>query len=296
MKPAAFAYHRAASVEEALSLLADGGWDAKLLAGGQSLVPAMNFRLAQPGVLIDLNPIPGLDYVREEEGALRVGALARHSTLERSELVARRAPLITETMPHVAHPQIRNRGTVGGTLAHADPAAELPAVMLALGARFALQGPEGRRTLDAGDFFTGLFGTALGEGEMIVEVEIPALAPRTGWAFDEIARRHGDFALAGAAVTLVLDDAGAIGEARIALLGVSDAPVLAAAAAQLAGVRPTAEAFQAVASAIAAALDPHSDIHASADYRRRLAEVLIGRLLPRAAARAGAASPATDTP
>jgi CO/xanthine dehydrogenase FAD-binding subunit len=289
MKPAPFTYHRAGSVEEALSLLADGGWEAKLLAGGQSLVPAMNFRLAQPAILVDLNPIPDLEYIREEGDAIRLGALVRHAGLEHSDLIARRLPLITETMPHVAHPQIRNRGTLGGTIAHADPAAELPAVMLVLGARLVLQGPGGRRTLDAADFFTGLFGTALEEGEMIVEVEVPLPAPRTGAAFDEIARRHGDYGLAGCAASLTLDEEGAVSSARISLLGVSDAPVLAAeAAAVLAGRRPDAAVVQEAASTAAAAIDPPSDIHASADYRRRLVEVLIRRLLPLAAARAAA--------
>jgi aerobic carbon-monoxide dehydrogenase medium subunit len=290
MKPAPFAYHRASTVEEALSLLAEGGWEAKLLAGGQSLVPAMNFRLAQPAVLIDLNPIPDLDYIREEDGMVRIGALARQSALERSPLLASRAPLITEAMPHVAHPQIRNRGTLGGTLAHADPAAELPAVTLALGARLVLQGPDGRRTVDAADFFTGLFGTALGEGEMIVEVEVPALPPHTGWAFDEIARRHGDYGLAGLACTVTLGESGSIAGARLALLGVGDGPVLAEeASAVLEGARPSPQAFAAAAEAAAAALDPPADIHASADYRRRLVEVLVRRQLPRAVARAGAA-------
>jgi CO/xanthine dehydrogenase FAD-binding subunit len=288
VKPAPFAYHRASSVEEALSLLTEGGWEAKLLAGGQSLVPAMNFRLAQPATLIDLNPIPDLGFIREEEGMVRLGALVRHAGLERSALIARRLPLITETMPHVAHPQIRTRGTLGGTIAHADPAAELPAVMLVLGARLVLQGPEGRRTLDAAEFFTGLFGTALEEGEMIVEVEVPLPGTRTGGAFDEIARRHGDYGMAGCAATVTLHEDGSIAEARISLLGVGDAPILAAEATQLAGATPSEALFAEAARAIAAALDPPSDIHASADYRRRLVEVLVRRLLPRAAGRAAA--------
>ncbi|HLL82487.1 MAG TPA: FAD binding domain-containing protein, partial [Longimicrobium sp.] len=197
MKPAPFAYHRPDSVEGALALLAEHGYDAKLLAGGQSLVPAMNFRLAAPAVLIDLNRIARLDAIGEAEGGVRIGAMVRQRAAERSALLAERAPLIAETLPYVAHAQIRNRGTMGGSIAHADPAAELPAVMLALGARLLLRGPGGMRTVAADDFFTGLFATALEPEEMLVEIEIPTVAPGTGWAFDEISRRHGDFALAG---------------------------------------------------------------------------------------------------
>ena len=200
MKPAPFVYYAPRSLPEALALLAEHG-DAKPLAGGQSLIPAMNFRLAQPAALVDLNGVPELAFVREEAegGELRLGALTRHRTLETHPLVRQRAPLLAETMPHVAHPQIRTRGTVGGSLAHADPAAELPAVMTTLGARFRVQGPAGERWVAAGEFFTGLFATVLEPGELVVEIAVPALAPRTGWAFDEVARRHGDYALVGAA-------------------------------------------------------------------------------------------------
>jgi carbon-monoxide dehydrogenase medium subunit len=288
MKPASFEYHRPDSVDEALGLLAEHGYDAKLLAGGQSLVPAMNFRLAAPAILIDLNRIPGLDGLAEADGGLRIGAMVRQRVAERSAIVAARAALLAETLPYVAHAQIRNRGTIGGSIAHADPAAELPAVMLALDARFHLRGPSGTRVVTAGDFFTGLFGTALEAEEMLVEVEIPTAAPRTGWAFDEVSRRHGDYALAGIAATVQVDDAGRCTSARIALLSVGDGPVLAAqAAAALVGGEPSEAAIRAAAEAAAQRdIDPPGDIHASPAYRRQLVDVLVRRVLPRAFARA----------
>ena len=261
MKPAPFDYHRPESVEEALSLLARHGYDAKLLAGGQSLVPAMNFRLSQPAVLVDLNRVPDLAYVHERDGALRIGAMTRQRAAERSEAVARRAPLLAEALPFVAHAQIRNRGTMGGSIAHADPAAELPAVMLALGARFHLAGPNGPRAVAAEDFYTGLFGTALEPEEMLTEIEIPAARPGAGWAFDELSRRHGDFALAGVAASVVLDASGRCAQARVALLGVGDGTVLARAAADaLEGQEPTDEAIRAAAEAAAESdIDPPAD-------------------------------------
>lgn len=287
MKPAPFEYHRPDRVEEALELLTQHGWEAKLLAGGQSLIPAMNFRLAQPGVLIDLNRIPGLDGI-QSQGALRLGTMVRQHAAERSEEVTRLAPLIAEAMPHVAHPQIRNRGTVGGSLAHADPAAELPAVMVALGAAFHLRSPNGTRTVPAEEFYTGLFGTALEAGEMLVEIEVPARAPGTGWAFQEVSRRHGDFALAGIAAQAGVDGQGRCTAPRIVLFGVGDAPVMAReAGALLEGQEPTPEAIGAAAEAAARQdVDPPADIHASADYRRSLVEVLVRRALPVALERA----------
>jgi CO/xanthine dehydrogenase FAD-binding subunit len=292
MKPAPFEYHRPASVEEALGLLAEHGYDAKLLAGGQSLVPAMNFRLSTPAVLIDLNRIPGLDAIGEMDGGgTRIGAMVRQRAAERSPIVAARAPLIAETLPYVAHAQIRNRGTIGGSIAHADPAGEMPAVMMALGARFHLRGPNGARIVEPPDFFTGLFGTALEPDEMLVEVEIPAAAPRTGWAFDEVSRRHGDYALAGVCAMVTLDDDGRCRAARIALLSVGEGPVLAAeAAATVIGQPPTEEVIRAAAEAAARRdIDPPGDIHASPDYRRQLVDVLVRRVLPRAFERARSA-------
>ena len=288
MKPAPFAYHRPDTVDGALALLVEHGYDAKLLAGGQSLVPAMNFRLAAPAVLIDLNRIPGLDAIAEAGGGVRIGAMVRQRAAERNPLIAARAPLVAETLPFVAHAQIRNRGTVGGSIAHADPAAELPAVMLALGARFHLRGPAGARAVTAGDFFTGLFGTALEPEEMLVEIEIPGAAPGTGFAFDELSRRHGDFALAGVTAAVQVDAGGRCTSARIALLSVGDGPVLAAnAAAALQGQAPSDAAIRAAAHAAAQQdIDPPGDIHATAAYRRQITEVLVRRVLPRAFQRA----------
>lgn len=292
MKPAAFDYHRPDDTDEALRMLAEHGYDAKLLAGGQSLVPAMNFRLAQPAVLIDLNRIRPLDYVAQVNGGLRIGAMTRQSTMERHPLVAAHAPLLAETLPFVAHAQIRNRGTVGGSIAHADPAGELGAVMLALNATLHLRGPNGSRTVAAADFFTGLFGTALEADEMLTEVEIPSAAPRTGWAFDEISRRHGDYALAGLAAAVEVDADGRCTAARIALLGVGDAPLLAReAAAALVGQMPSDDVIRAAADAASQRdVDPPGDIHASPAYRRALTDVLVRRVLPRAFARAEAAT------
>lgn len=281
MKPAPFEFHQPRTVEEALDLLARHGPAAKPLAGGQSLIPAMNFRLARPRVLVDLNKVAELAYVRTAGDRLHVGAMTRQRVAERDAAVAAHAPLIAEAMPHVAHAQIRNRGTIGGSLAHADPAAELPSVFTALGATFTLRGRHGSRTVAAGDFYTGLFATALAPGELLVDVAIPALPPRTGHAFVEVARRHGDYALAGAAVVVTQDEKGRCCEARIALVSVGDGPVLAAKAAKaLVGEAPTPAAIaEAAELAGARDIDPPGDIHASAAYRRQLATVLTRRAL-----------------
>lgn len=296
MKPAPFAYHRPRSVEEALALLAEHGGEAKPLAGGQSLIPAMNFRLAQPAALIDLNGVAELSYVTDGNGSrVRIGAMTRQRAVERSAVVAARAPLLHETMPFIAHPQIRNRGTVGGSLAHADPAAELPAAMLVADARLRLRSVTDERWVPAADFFTGLLTTVLRPDELLVEIEVPALAARTGWAFHEIARRHGDYALVGVAATVTLDGEGRCREARLGFLSVGDGPVLAPhAAAVLVGEAPTPEAIAAAAHAAATEdIDPPEDIHASAAYRRQLAGVLARRALTQAVQRAGAAASRT---
>lgn len=284
MKPAPFEYFSPRTLDDALSLLAQYGGDAKPLAGGQSLIPAMNFRLATPAVLVDLNSIDGLAGITEHEGALSIGGMTRQRALERSAAVARHAPLVAAAMPFVAHAAIRTRGTLGGSLAHADPAAELPAVMLALDAQFTLQRREGSRVVSAADFFIGLFTTALEPGELLVGVDLPGMPPRSGVAFQEISRRHGDFALAGAAALVSLDDAGRCTRARIALFSLSDRPVLAAhAATALVGHPPSAAAIDAAAAAAAAHdIDPTSDLHASSAYRRQLAAVLTRRVLARA--------------
>lgn len=279
MKPAPFTYERASSLEHALAILARYP-DAKPLAGGQSLIPAMNFRLAQPSMLVDLGGVRELSGITATaDGGLRIGAMTRHVEVERSALVRERAPLLHRAMPHVAHPQIRSRGTLGGSLAHADPSAELPAVMFALNAQFILRSVNVERRVDASAFFTGLFATVLAPGELLVAVEIPARPARSGSAFLEVARRHGDYALAGVAVELSLDGNGGIRTARISLLSVGHAPVLAQASQMLAG-RPADEATAlACAEAVRLEVDPPSDIHADGEYRRHLAAVLTRRAL-----------------
>lgn len=249
----------------------------------------MNFRLATPAVLVDLNAIPELSYIHAgEDGSVRIGSMTRHRAVERSEVIARRAPLVFETMPLIAHAAIRTRGTIGGSLAHADPAAELPAVMLALEAVIGVQSTTGRRRLPSADFFTGLFATALAPDELLIEIEIPVTPPRSASAFQEISRRHGDFALVGVAAAVSLDDRGRCTAARIALLSVGDRPMLAEqAAAALVGETPADEVIRAAADAAAHRdIDPTSDIHASSRYRRQLAAVLTRRVLERAFARA----------
>jgi carbon-monoxide dehydrogenase medium subunit len=290
MKPAPFEYYAPTTVEEALAHLAEHGYDAKALAGGQSLIPMMNFRLAQPAVLVDLNNIPELSYIQPgDDGGLRLGAMARHVEVERSELVAKRAPLLHEAMPHIATPQIRSRGTFGGSIAHADPSAELVAVSVALGGRFRLRGQSGERWVPAGEFFVGMFTTALEPDELLVEAALPAMPPRSGWALQEVARRPHDYALAGVAVLVTLDKKKRCQGARIVFLSVGDGPVEAREAAQsLMGEPLTPEAIRAAAeTASTADIDPGSDIHASAEYRRHLAKVLAIRALTQAAARAG---------
>lgn len=297
MKPAPFEYCAPDSLEEVLSLLTRHGAGAKLLAGGQSLIPTMNFRLAQPAFLIDLNRVSGLDVLEASGGGgVSMGAMVRQRTVERSALVAERAPLLSETMPWVAHPQIRNRGTVGGSLAHADPAAEMPAVMLARQARMRVVGPAGERWISAEEFFVGFFETAVGEGEVLVEVEVPPMPPRSGHSFVEIARRHGDFALVGVAAVVDLDATGAFAAPRVALLSVGDGPVLAENTTDLLrGERPTPELLRAAAETAAEQdVDPPGDIHASAEYRRHLVSVMVRRALETAVARAGSSARGTE--
>ncbi len=291
MKPAPFEYYRPTTVDEVLVHIAERGDDAKLLAGGQSLIPTMNFRLAQPAVLIDLNGVEGLSHIgRGESDGVRVGAMTTQRDVERSSLIANEAPLVHEALPFIGHPQIRNRGTMGGSIAHADPAAELPVVMLIHDASFHVRNQDGTRWIPAGDFFTGLFTTALGATDLLVEIAIPPLPARSGWAFDEIARRHGDFALVGVAAVVTLDDRGHCEKARIALLSVGDGPVMASQAAQeLESEAPTADTIRAAAEAACNRdIDPPGDIHASQAYRRHLARVLTTRVLMRAFERAGA--------
>lgn len=291
MKPAPFAYYAPGSLDEALALLAEHGYDGKLLAGGQSLVPAMNFRLAQPAALIDLNSLRELFYVQEgRQGGLAIGAMTRQRAIERSDLAARSAPLLHATMPYIAHVQIRNRGTIGGSLAHADPAAELPAVMVALGASFHLASVRGRRTIPAESFYQGLFTTALEPDEMLVQVDVPEQPAGSGWGFHEFSRRTGDYAIVGVAANVQLDERGQCKLAKIIYLSVGEGPTPAAqAAAGLLGHKPSAEAIAAAAATAASTdIEPLADIHASAAYRRHLVEVLGRRALADAFAKAAA--------
>ena len=281
MKPPAFEYHAPRHVDEVLELLAQHGDEAKPLAGGQSLVPAMNFRLARPSVLVDLNGLESLFGLGIDGDALRVGAMTRQRTVERSELVAGQVPLLAETLPFVAHPQIRNRGTLGGSLAHADPAAELPALALTLDARLHVRSQRGERTIDADSFFDGLFNTAMEEDELLVAVSFPLREERQVTSFLEMSRRHGDYALVGVAVSLWSDRSGRLERARIGLLSVGDGPVLAERAAEaLVGQVPSSELARAAAACAANDdIDPPGDIHASVSYRRHLTEVLVRRAL-----------------
>jgi carbon-monoxide dehydrogenase medium subunit/6-hydroxypseudooxynicotine dehydrogenase subunit alpha len=288
VKPPAFDYEAPTSLDEALALLAARGADGKVLAGGQSLVPLLNFRLARPEVLIDVNGVQELSYLRREEGALRIGALTRHAALEHSRLVATHWPLLTEAMGWVAHPQIRNRGTVGGSCAHADPAAELPVVMTALDARFRVRSTRGERVLSAPEMFVGQLEPGIDPDELLVEIEVPPLAAGTGAAFVEFARRHGDFALGGVAATVELDAEGICRSAAISLLGAGPTPLRPgdAEAALVGGPLDASTAAEAAKLAVRDA-SPTGDLHGSAEYRRDLIETLTRRALLAAGGRAG---------
>ena len=289
MKPAPFEYFAPQSIEEALSLLREHGGDAKLLAGGQSLVPAMNFRVVQPSALIDLNRIGDLDYVRPDGGCLRIGAMTRERTLEFEPVVGNWSPLLREAMPHVAHPQIRNRGTLGGSLANADPAAELPVVMLALDARLKVRNIDGERWVDAQNFFSGIFTTALEPGDLLVEIELPSQPDRTGWSFLEVAPRAGDYALMGVASQVTVNESGKCDTAKLVFLNAGDGPVVARqAVARLHGELLTEKLVEETAIfASQNEINPFGNIHASADFQRHLAKVLTIRALQQAFQRAG---------
>ena len=277
MKPPPFAYECPTEVGDAVALLAAHGEDARPLAGGQSLVPLLNFRLARPAVLVDLNRIEALSSVAVEGGTLRIGAMARQAAVEADPAVARGWPILTEASGHIAHPQIRNRGTVGGSLAHNDPAAELPAVMLALDAEMCAEGRQGQRTIGAGDFFAGTMETALVAGELLTGIRVPALPEGTGWSFLEVARRQGDFALAAVAVLLRPIGTGATC-ARVVVTGTGAGPArIEAAEAILAERGAEGDACQAAADAAADACEPMDDPHAPAWYRRRLVAALTRR-------------------
>ncbi|HEU4671828.1 MAG TPA: xanthine dehydrogenase family protein subunit M [Candidatus Limnocylindrales bacterium] len=278
MKPPDFEYARPATVADAVSLLASAGGDAKVLAGGQSLVPLLNFRLAAPSLLVDVNRVDGLAHLTVDGSTLRIGATTRMRVLELDPLVRDLVPVLAAAARWVGHVQIRNRGTVGGSVAHADPAAEVPAVCLLLDAELVATGPSGERRIPARDFFAGFLTTTLAEDELLTEIRIPAQTARR-WGFREYAQRRGDFALAGAATTVGIDAAGRIDEARIVVFGTSDRPIRARSAeAALAGAEPSADGLDAAATAAAdeaAADDPRPD----AAYRRVLTRTMVRRAL-----------------
>lgn len=289
MKPAPFIYHAPETVHEAIALLAGSDDEAKVLAGGQSLIPILNMRLAQPSALVDICTVAGLDGI-ESNGQLTVGATARQSDVLRSEVVREFAPIIPAALRWVGHAANRNQGTFGGSVAHADPAAELPTVLLALDADMVVDGPGGQRVVPAEDFFTSVFTTALARDELLTAVRIPRRSSGTGvaWSFREVARRHGDFALAGVALVADLDAEGVVSGARIALCGVATRPVRARDAEQyLVGLRLGDAAVGREAGALAAAgVNPSDDGHASGLYRKEAVAALVARAVSEGASRA----------
>lgn len=288
MKPAPFKYYAPRSVPEVLELLNEHGYDAKILAGGQSLVPMMNFRLVQPAVLVDINNIPELANIDSHQQGIRIGSMVRHSQAEKDPLIEELAPLIHETMPQIATVQIRNRGTIGGSLSHADPSAELVVVSTALQAQFKIQNQKGERLVPASEFFVGLLMTSMGPEDLLVEIQIPPLPARSGWSLKEVARRPHDFALVGVAAVLTLDKRDLVESARLVYLSAGDGPIPAPQAAEmLQGEEITPELITAAAEKAAGEeIDPGSDIHASSDFRRHLANVLTRRALEEAFQRA----------
>ncbi len=290
MKPAPFDYVIPGTLEEAVGYLADEDIESHVLAGGQSLVAAMNMRMARPELLVDLGKLDELDFIREADGSLEIGAMTTKRTIEFSPLVENTQPLMHAATMLIAHPQIRNRGTVGGSIAHADPAAEYPAVALLLDAEIVARGTNGERTIAASDFFITYFTTALDEGEILTKIRIPKMPPNTGWSFKEFARRHGDFAMTGVAVTLNLDAGGHCENTKIVAFALGPTPLRARAVEEaINGETPSPELFAAACKEMASGIeDPTSDVHASVEYRRDLASVLGERALAEAVARAGA--------
>ncbi|MFB3737341.1 MAG: xanthine dehydrogenase family protein subunit M [Candidatus Velamenicoccus archaeovorus] len=294
MKPAPFAYEAPATLDEAVGLLARYGDEAKVLAGGQSLAPLLAFRLAAPTVLIDLNGVRELEHAHLDGDTLVLGALTRHRTVEQMAELRTRCRMLAEGVSLIGHVAIRNRGTVGGSLAHADPAAEWPSLVLALDGEIDATGPTGTRTIPAAGFFESYFTTTLAADEIVREVRLHLPdGGRTGSTYVELARRHGDFALAGVGALLSLGGDGTISDARVVLIGVRDRAVRSAAAeAILRGSAPSEELFAEAAEAIDGEIDPVSDIHGSSDFRRHLAKVLVRRALGRARDRAEQGAPA----
>jgi CO/xanthine dehydrogenase FAD-binding subunit len=288
MKPAPFDYYAPTSLKEALDKLTELGYSGKVLAGGQSLIPAMNFRMARPAALVDLHKVQELSYIKPtNDGGLAIGTMTRDTEVEESELVKQRFPIIAEVMPNIAHKQIRNRGTFGGAVAHADPAAQIPALCLLLDAKLKIQNKGGERWVDAQDFFLGPFMTVLEPEDLLTEVLLPGLVPGTGASYKQISRQRGGYAQAAAICKVVLDGI-KIKDVRLVLFSVAETPVLTQQPAKvLLGQVPTAEAIESVAEYVAQnECDPGTDIHGTTEYRRNLVRVLVRRALTEAIERA----------
>ena len=288
MKPAPFEYHVPDLLEQALDLMHQHAGEGKILAGGQSLVPAMNFRVVQPSVLIDLNRVAELSFIRQEGETIRVGAMTRERHLEFDSSIAKHIPLLTEATPFIAHPQIRNRGTIGGSIVNADPAAELPVLMLALNARLKAKNVSGERWIDARDFFTGMFSTALEPDEILVEIELPLMPQRTGWSFIEVAPRAGDYALMGVAALVTLDENGKCGQAKLVYLNAGEGPVAAKEAVKRLPGEMLNDALieSAAMHASEKEINPFGNVHTSPEFQRHLASVLTKNALKQALKRA----------
>jgi CO/xanthine dehydrogenase FAD-binding subunit len=291
MKPAAFDYIAPDSLEAAVEAIAAANGDGKILAGGQSLMPLLNFRMARPSVIVDLMHIPDMSFIARRGDTVAIGALARHADLEFSALIAQELPVMAAAMPHVAHLAIRNKGTIGGSLSHADPAAELPMLAVFHGATIKVQGTSGRREIPAEDFFVSALTNCLDPDEIVFEVDFPVLTSHAGWAFEEVARRFGDFALASIAVSLEIVDRRIV-DARVAVMGVADTPRrLREAEAALAGAQGDSKMAKKFAEVVRACVSPETDIHVSAEYRKNLIGALAERAFTTAWTRAVGAKP-----
>ena len=288
MIPAAFDYHRPGTLDEAVKLLSSHGDQAKVLSGGMSLLPMLKLRLASFAHLVDIGRIPGLDYIKEEGGFLKIGAMTRQAALERSDLIRTQYPILADAVPLIADPLVRNRGTVGGNVANGDPGNDQPAIMLALGATFVARGPKGERSVPAGQFYKGLYSTALAPNEILTEIRIPAPPPKSGGAYAKLKRKTGDFAVAAAAVQLTLNAKGAIERAAIGLTNAALTPVEAGDAAKfLTGKMPDEKTIAEAAKMAGAKSSPSADRRGSVEYKKEMARVLTARALRKAVQRAG---------
>ncbi len=288
MKPAQFDYYCPKTVDEALILLEESGFDGKIIAGGQSLVPIMNMRLSTPDCLIDINRLQDLDFIDYEEGLVKIGTLTRQNRVETSDLIRQHIGLLSEAVPFIGHVQTRNRGTIGGSLVHADPTAEIPLALMTMGGSVQIASTDEVRTVNAEDFFVTYLTTDVMPTELLTEIHIPIWEGRVGYSFQEISRRHGDFALVASACQLSVDDQNRISDARLVLGGVEAVPLLVTEANELLqGERLTDSLLDKVASVVSEVIDPESDLHASADYRRHIAQSLSKRTLQEAYVKAG---------